>query len=418
MRSSKRCVRGGSAGRRSTSCRTSRRRLRRSRRTSSSRRTPRTTARRRPSARSASRSRASGSCLASRSAVVVGSGPNGLAAAITLARAGLDVLVHEAEPTIGGGMRTEELTLPGFRHDVCSAIHPLGRSSACFSELDLDVEWLESPACVAHPFDDDDAVLVTRSLDETASQLARDAAPYRRLVGSLAEGWRAVEPVLLSPFPLDPYAPFRLLRELGVGGSVRSLRAVLGSAESVARGAFDGRRARAVFAGNAAHSMLPLETRPSAGFALALLTLAHSVGWPFPRGGSQAIADALAARLREAGGEIRLSSPVDELPRADVVLCDVSPRELLRLARFPARYERALRRFRYGPGAFKLDWALSGPIPWRDERCGQAATVHLGGSLEEVCESERLPFAGRAPQRPFVLLAQPSLWDGSRAPAG
>jgi len=315
-------------------------------------------------------------------------------------------------------MRTEELTLPGFRHDVCSAIHPLGRSSACFSELDLDVEWLESPACVAHPFDDDDAVLVTRSLDETASQLGRDAAPYRRLVGSLAEGWRAVEPVLLSPFPLDPYAPFRLLRELGVGGSVRSLRAVLGSAESVARGAFDGRRARAVFAGNAAHSMLPLETRPSAGFALALLTLAHSVGWPFPRGGSQAIADALAARLREAGGEIRLSSPVDELPRADVVLCDVSPRELLRLARFPARYERALRRFRYGPGAFKLDWALSGPIPWRDERCGQAATVHLGGSLEEVCESERLPFAGRAPQRPFVLLAQPSLWDGSRAPAG
>src|SRR5581483_5893576 len=164
----------------------------------------------------------------------------GLAAAITLARAGLDVLVHEAEPTIGGGMRTEELTLPGFRHDVCSAIHPLGRSSACFSELDLDVEWLESPACVAHPFDDEDAVLVLRSSDETAAQLGGDAASYRRLVGSLAEGWRSVEPVLLSPFPLDPRAPFRLLRELGIGGSLRSLRAALGSAESVARAAFGG----------------------------------------------------------------------------------------------------------------------------------------------------------------------------------
>ena len=353
-----------------------------------------------------------------RSAVVIGSGPNGLAAAITLARAGLDVVVHEAEARLGGGMRTEELTLPGFRHDVCSAIHPLGRSSACFSALALDIEWLESPACVAHPFDDDEAALVLRSVDETAAGLRSDADAYRDLVGPLAAAWRAVEPLLLSPFPLDPRAPFRLLRELGVSGSARALRAALAAARTVARSSFATDRARALYAGNAAHSMLPLETRPSSGFALALLTMGHAVGWPFPRGGSQAIADALARCLREAGGEIRTSSPVDELPRADVVLCDVSPRELLRLAPWPERYSRALRRFRYGPGAFKLDWALSGPIPWRDGRCAQAATVHLGGAFDDVCESERAPFQGRVHGRPFVLLAQPSLWDDSRAPAG
>jgi phytoene dehydrogenase-like protein len=349
-----------------------------------------------------------------RSAVVIGSGPNGLAAAITLARAGLDVVVHEAAERVGGAMRTDELTLPGFRHDVCSAIHPLGRSSACFRELELDVDWLESPACVAHPLDGDDAVLLRRSVEETAAQLGADAAAYRRLVGPPTNAWSTVERVLLAPFPLDRRAPLRLLKELGPAGSLRALRAALDSAARVAHRAFAGERARALFAGNAAHSMLPLETRPSAGFALSLLTLGHVVGWPFPRGGSQAIADALARRLLEAGGEIRVSSRVDELPRADVVLCDVSPRELLRLARFAGRYERALRRYRYGPGAFKLDWALSGPIPWRDERCAQAATVHLGGSFGEVCASERRPGG----DRPFVLLAQPSLWDDTRAPAG
>jgi len=183
---------------------------------------------------------------------------------------------------------------------------------------------------------------------------------------------------------------------------------------SLTRRVFTTERARAFLAGNAAHSMLPLERRPSAGFGLALLTMGHAVGWPFARGGAQSLADALADRLRAAGGQIRVSSPVDELPRADVVLCDVSPRELLRLGRFPAKYERALRRYRYGPGAFKLDWALSGPIPWRDERCGQAATVHLGGTSAEIAASERAPGSGR----PFVLLAQPSLWDDTRAPAG
>ena len=345
---------------------------------------------------------------------MIGSGPNGLAAAITLARAGFDVVVHEAHERVGGGMRTEELTLPGFRHDVCSAIHPLARSSACFSELELEVQWLDSPACLAHPFDDEDPALLFRSVDETAATLARDAAPYRKLIGPLAAGWRAIEPLLLGPFPLDARAPLRLLGELGIAGSVRALHAGLSATTGLARRSFSTARARALLAGNAAHSMLKLERRPSAGFALALLTLGHAVGWPFPRGGSAAIADALVTCLRRYGGEIRTSSPVEELPRADVVVCDVTPRELLRLGRFPARYERALRRFRYGPGAFKLDWALSGPIPWLDSRCELAATVHLGGSLEEIAASERSPGS----PRPFVLLAQPSLWDETRAPAG
>jgi phytoene dehydrogenase-like protein len=326
--------------------------------------------------------------------------------------------VHEASDTIGGGMRTAELTLPGFRHDVCSAIHPLGRSSACFSALELDVEWLESPACVAHPFDDDEAALLLRSVEETAASLGTDAAAYRRLVGPLAAAWRSVEPLVLGPFPLDPRAPLRLARELGVRSSLRAARDSLSSADSLARRAFSTDRARGFLAGNAAHSMLPLERRPSSGFALTLLTLGHAVGWPFPRGGSQALAEALAACLGERGGEIRVSSAVDELPQADVVLCDVSPRELLRLGRWPEGYERALRRYRYGPGAFKLDWALSGPIPWRDERCGRAATVHLGGSFAEIGASERAPAEGRVSGRPFVLLAQPSLWDDTRAPAG
>jgi phytoene dehydrogenase-like protein len=225
-----------------------------------------------------------------------------------------------------------------------------------------------------------------------------------------------VEQLLLAPFPLDPRAPLRVLRELGVAGSARTLRAALAPAESAAERTFATGRARALYAGNAAHSMLPLGSRPSSAFALALLVLGHAVGWPFPRGGSRSLADALAARLRESGGEVRTSSPVDELPRADVVLCDVSPSELLRLAgqRVPERYARRLRAFRHGPGAFKLDWALSGPIPWSDERCARAATIHLGGSLGEIVESER----GNVSERPFVLLAQPSLWDDTRAPAG
>ena len=348
--------------------------------------------------------------MAAKRAVVIGSGPNGLAAAITLAHAGLDVVVHEAGETIGGGMRTAELTLPGFHHDVCSAVHPLGRSSACFAELDLDVEWLDSPAALAHPFDDEEAALLHRGVDETAATLGADAAAYRKLMRPLADAWREIEPIVLGPFPLDPRVPLRLLRALGVAGSLRALHAALATTEGLAQRSFTSRRGRSFLAGNAAHSMLPLDTRPSAGFALVLLTLGHSVGWPFPRCGSQAIADALAAKLRELGGEIVTSSTVDEVPRADVVLCDTSPREVARIARL-SDYARA---YRYGPGAFKLDWALSGPIPWRDPRCAQAATVHLGCTYDEIARSEHAP--GTVP--PFVLLTQPSLWDDTRAPAG
>jgi phytoene dehydrogenase-like protein len=344
--------------------------------------------------------------LPARRAVVVGSGPNGLAAAITLAQAGLKVVVHEAADRIGGGTRTDELTLPGYRHDVCSAIHPLGRSSACFAALDLDIEWLESPACVAHPFDDEEAAVLFRSVDDTCATLGADADAYRKTICPLAAAWREVEPLVLGPFPLDVRAPLRLLRTLGVAGSLRALHSALSTAEGLTKRSFDTPRGRAFVAGNAAHSMLPLEQRPSAGFALVLLVLGHAVGWPFPRGGSQAIADALATKLQELGGEIRVSSPVDALPDADIVLCDVSPTELRRIADLPG-YASG---YRYGPGAFKLDWALSQPIPWRDERCTLAATVHLGATYEEIAASEREP--GTTP--PFVLLTQPSRWDDAR----
>jgi phytoene dehydrogenase-like protein len=358
--------------------------------------------------------------MARRSAVVVGSGPNGLAGAITLARAGMDVVVHEAEATIGGGTRSAELTLPGFVHDVCSAIHPLGRASPMFRTLDLPLEWVESPAPAAHPLDDGTAVMLERDLEATAEGLDADGAAYRRLIEPLARSWLDVEGVLLGPHPVAPSRFAALVRKLGPVTAQRSLRAALGTARAVAESTFRTERARALFAGQSAHSMLPLERRPSAGFGLALLVLGHAVGWGFPAGGSQRIADALAAQLEAFGGEIRTSSPVDELPRADVVLADVSPRELVRIARdrLPDGYRAALLRYRHGPGAFKLDWALSGPIPWQAEECRRAGTVHLGGTLEEISASEWAAWSGRPAERPFVLLAQQSLFDPSRAPAG
>ena len=333
-------------------------------------------------------------------AVVIGSGPNGLAGAIELARAGVEVEVHEASPQLGGGMRSAELTLPGFVHDVCSSIHPLGVGSPFFRELDLDVEWVHPDAPAAHPFDDGTALLLERGVEETAAQLGPDAAAYRELIGPLVEGW---------PYP---YSARGLLELRG------SARAALAAARPLAESAFAEERTRGWFAGHAAHSMLPLERRPSAGFALALLTLGHAVGWPFPRGGSQRLADALAARLRELGGEIHVSSPVDELPRADVVLADTSPRELARIARLPEGYASRLRSYRHGPGAFKLDWALDGPIPWAAPDCARAGTVHLGASFEEISTSEWGAWSGRPGGRPFVLLAQTSLFDPSRAPEG
>ncbi len=343
-------------------------------------------------------------------AVVVGSGPNGLAAAITMARAGWEVTVHEAEEAIGGGVRSLELTLPGFVHDLCSAIHPLGRDSPFFRDLELPVEWIQPPVEAAHPLDGGTAAVTERSLLTTAERLGEDRAAYLRLFHPVVDGWTRLEPSVLGPHPAAPGA---LLAGL------RIARAGLASARSLAD-RFETKEARALFAGHAAHSMLPLEKRPSGGIGLFLIASAHVYGWGFPRGGSQRLADALADRLRELGGELHTGSRVDELPKADVVLADVVPRELLRIAgdRLPTRYAHALRRYRHGPGAFKIDWALDGPIPWTAEECRRTATVHLGGTFEELADSERAPWEGRHPDRPFVLLTQHSPFDDSRAPAG
>jgi phytoene dehydrogenase-like protein len=347
-----------------------------------------------------------------RRAVVIGSGPNGLAAAITMARAGWEVTVHEAEETVGGGVRSAELTLPGFVHDLCSAIHPLGRDSPFFRDLELPVDWIQPPAQAAHPLDDGTAAMLERSILVTGEQLGADRPAYLRLVDRLVSSWRDFEPIILGPFPPKP-------RSIVSAFSLRIARDGLSSARSLAK-RFETERGRALLAGHAAHSMLPMERRPSGGVGLFLIAVAHAYGWAFPRGGSQRLAHALADRLRELGGELRTESPVEKLPKADAVLADVVPRELLRIAgdRLPARYTGALRRYRYGSGAFKLDWALDGPIPWRAEDCCRAATVHLGGSFDEIAESERAPWAGQHHERPYVLLTQPSLFDDSRAPPG
>jgi phytoene dehydrogenase-like protein len=351
---------------------------------------------------------------------VIGSGPNGLAGAVTLARAGLDVVVHEAEPTVGGGTRTAELTLPGFLHDVCSSVHPMGGSSPVFRVLDPPVEWVHPGAPAAHPFDDGPPVVLERSVEETVAGLGVDGTAYRALAGPLVAAWQEVEPVLLGPHPPPPGAVAALVRALGPVGAQRAARTALRPARDVAEDLFSTGRARGFFAGHSAHSMLPLERRPSAGFGLSLCVLGNALGWPFARGGSQRIADGLVRELERLGGEVRAESPVDELPRADVVLADVVPRELVRIARgrLPERYERQLRSYRHGPGAFKLDWALHEPIPWRDADCRRAGTVHLGSTLDEISASEWRAWVGRPPERPFVLLAQPSVFDDSRAPDG
>jgi phytoene dehydrogenase-like protein len=354
--------------------------------------------------------------MSRRSAIVVGSGPNGLAAAITLAQAGCDVTVFEAEDTIGGGTRSAALTLPGFVHDVCSAIHPLGIASPFFRALPLadhGLEWIQPPAPLAHPLDDGTAVLLERSIDATGEGLGSDAGAYRSLLARLVAKWETLLDGVLGPL-WPPRHPL-LLARFGLEG--------IRSARGLAEGRFRGDRARALFAGLAAHSVLSLDAAGSASFGLILGTLGHAVGWPFPRGGSQAIATALAAHLVSLGGKVVTAHRVSaaaELADADVVMFDITPRQLPAIAgdRLPAGYRDRLSRYRYGPAAFKLDWALRSPIPWRATECARAATVHLGGMLDEIATSESNACSGRTAERPFVLLAQPSLFDGSRAPPG
>jgi phytoene dehydrogenase-like protein len=349
-------------------------------------------------------------------AVVVGSGPNGLAAAIVIARTGRKVVVFEAAETVGGGVRSAELTLPGFVHDICSAVHPFAVASPFFRSVPLEqhgLEWVEPPVMVAHPFDDGSAGAAFRSLAQTCAGLGPDGRRYERLLGPLIRSWPLIEEDVLGPFrwPRHPLA------------MARFGRLALQSADTIARRTFGQERTRALFAGIAAHGMLPLDVRPTAGVGIVLAMMAHMAGWAIPRGGAQRVADALAAHLRSLGGEIvtghRVDS-VDALPPARAVLFDLSPKPLLKIAghRFPPAYRRALERYRYGMGVFKVDWALDGPIPWRNPDCARAGTVHLGGTLDEVERSEREAWAGEHSERPFVLLSQPTLFDPSRAPAG
>jgi phytoene dehydrogenase-like protein len=354
--------------------------------------------------------------VSARRAVVIGSGPNGLTAAVELRKAGLEVTVYEAARGVGGGARSAELTLPGFVHDVCSAVHPMAAGSAAFRSYPLEahgLRWIQPPAPLAHPLDDGTAVLLERSVDATAAGLGEDGPRYRRLVSPLAARWEELSRDALAPphLPRSPLllARFGLLSAFSAAGELRAL--------------FKEERTRALLAGIAAHAIVPLE-RPFSGAVGWALTLAgHAVGWPVAAGGSQAIADALASYFRSLGGVIELGRPVrslDELPAADLVMCDITPRQLLKLAgaRLPEDYRARLSRFRYGPGVFKVDYALDGPAPWRAPECARAATVHLGGTLEEIALAERAPWEGKVADRPFVLVAQQSLFDPSRAPAG
>ena len=351
-------------------------------------------------------------------AVVVGAGPNGLSAAATLARAGWRVQVVEAASRVGGGTRSEELTKPGFVHDVCSAVHPMAVASPALSALDLaahGVQWVYPDVQMAHPLDGGRAGLLERSVTDTAAGLGGDAISYRKLFAPLVEGHGALVDSVLSPLSMPSPRAAGLLARFGAAGALPATR--------LARSRFDGDEAQALLAGLAAHSMLSLRSPATAGYGLFLGTLGHAVGWPLARGGSQTIADALSAIIVDSGGEVvldRFVRSLDELSPAPATLLDVSPRQLLGLAgdRLSPRYRRALRRYRYGAAVWKVDWALDGPIPWTSDGVRKAATVHVGGTLNEVAASEAEVAAGRHPESPFVLLVQPTIVDPTRAPAG
>ncbi len=342
-------------------------------------------------------------------AVVIGAGPNGLAAAIKLASDGLSVVVLEAGKTPGGGCRSAELTLPGFTHDICSAIHPLGYGSPFFQTLGLErygLEWIQPEAALAHPFDDGPPALLERSVEATARSLGPDSDNYRRLMEPLVPNWDTLSLALREPLRLAKY-PFGLARF--------GLKAML-SSRALTDAAFRGGRAKGFFSGLSAHSMLPLEQSPSGAFGLALGIAGHGVGWPFPRGGSQKITDALVAHLQSLGGDVVTGiwvRSLDELPPSKLTLCDITPRQLIEIAgkRLPDGYRQRLSRYRYGMGAFKLDWALDGPIPWKSPEVTRAGTVHLGSTRAEISRSERAAARGEVSDSPYVLLAQQSLYD-------
>jgi phytoene dehydrogenase-like protein len=350
-------------------------------------------------------------------AVVVGSGPNGLAAAIELARSGWSVCIFEARDTIGGGARSAELTQPGFVHDVCSAIHPLAFASPFFKSLPLSkhgLEWINPPAAVAHPLDDGTAAVLELSLERTAAGLGRDAQAYTKVFGPLVRDATDLVPEILAPPLHVPRHPWMLM---GFG-----LKAVQ-SARKFSERHFKEKQARALFAGIAAHSNMPLDLPPTAAAGLLLGMLGHAGGWPLPKGGAQKISDALASYFTSLKGRIvtgKLISSPRELPPSRVILADISPQQLLRFAgdEFPPSYRWELQKYQYGPGVFKVDWALNSPIPWRAKECNRAGTLHLGGTMEEIAAGEQAVAQGRCPEEPFILLAQQSLFDQSRVPAG
>jgi phytoene dehydrogenase-like protein len=356
---------------------------------------------------------------AKRRAIVVGSGPNGLSAAIVLAQAGVAVDVYEAEAVPGGGCRTLELTLPGFLHDFGSAVLPMAVGSPFFQSLPLErhgLEWIHSPASLAHPFDDGTAVTLERAFDQQAVELGPDGAAWQRLFAPLAANWSALSDAILQPFTPFSTPIWRhplLMARFGIPA--------LMPATLLARGLFKGGRARGLFAGLAAHSFLSLDAPLSASFGLVLGAAAHAVGWPVPRGGAQALSRALVAHLESLGGTLHLKHRVErlgDLPPADVTLCDITPLQLLILTedRLAPRYRRSMTRYRYGPAAFKVDYVLSAPIPWKAQECLRAITVHVGGTIEEIATSEQAMASGRIADRPFLLVAQPSLFDATRVP--
>ncbi len=347
---------------------------------------------------------------------VIGSGPNGLAAAIVAAQQGHSTVVYEANQTIGGGLRSAELTLPGFVHDVCSSVHPMGGASPFFKSLPLakhGLHWITPAAAAAHPLDGGDAVMLWNDLERTADALGADRASYRRRIGALVRDWPRLEADILSPlgFPAHPVAYARF-----------GIQALFPS-QSYANFAFTTARARALFAGCAAHSVLPLTSAGTAAFGLVFFGVAHASGWPVARGGSQSIANALAAHFKSLGGEIVTGAPIssyEQLRGAEILMFDTAPAAMARVMgdRFPQWYAQKLNRFPRGPGVFKIDWALNAPIPWTARECLEASTVHVGGTIEEIAAAEAAPSRGECAEKPFVLVTQPSLFDSSRAPAG
>jgi phytoene dehydrogenase-like protein len=348
-------------------------------------------------------------------AIIVGSGPNGLSAAIAMQQQGLSVLLLEGKETIGGGLRSCELTLPGFVHDVCSAIHPLAVGSPFFSKLPLEqfgLTWLQPGLPTAHPFDDGTAAILDTSLTNTITSLGNDGTAYGQLMTPLLKDWPSLAPDILGPlqFPKHPL----LMAKFGLKG-------LLPATQLAKR--FKGKQAKGLLAGMAAHSMLPLSTVTTSAVALVLMMNGHLKGWPAPKGGSASIANALASYFISLGGEIATNTYVHslkELPPARAILLDVTPKQLLTIAgdRFSSLYKWQLQRYRYGMGVFKVDWALDGPIPFTAEDCRKAGTVHIGNTIEEIAASEQQTANGQHPEKPFVLLAQQSLFDDTRAPVG